>query len=389
MSVSSVRFIGHDASRTGAPASLLEFLRWMKHSVSAVETSTVLLGGGPLLDEFEALGPTSVAGGFRRFARRVPDLIDGFASSRVTEGASHLVSRSARWSRDEVDVEVVNTLAGLDGTAGRCGRRVVIVHELDGVADRVLPSGSRRTHAAASVDHWLAAGPAVRSMLVDRWGIDPTRVTEVPEIISPYEVAESSLRLCRQRSGTTGGRPLVVSCGEASTRKGSDRFIDLLRCLGRHEQPPVGVWVGGSTTTVGWRELEFDRRAAGLGDRCVVLETTDDARAWIAAADVVVSTAREDPYPLVVLEAASSGRAVVAMDSGGVRSMLERAGHGDLVVAQGDVLGMADIVGGLIDDPDRRAGVGGHLAETLGSSHLPDEVAPLWWSAITDLEGVT
>lgn len=388
MSVSSIRFVGHDASRTGAPASLLEFLRWLARTEPSVESRTLLLRGGPLLGEFAACSSTTVAGPAGRLAVRVADVLDGLGAPSVLAAATRWVAGAPRRRGGEVDVEVLNTLAALDGGAGRCARRVVVVHELDGVADRVLPAGARRDRAVAGVDHWLAAGPAVRSMLVERWGIDAARVTTVPEFVRPVEVPADRVEECRVRSGTTTGRALVVSCGEASARKGTDRFVDLVRCLGEGPDAPVGAWVGGTPTSVGWQELEFDRASAGLGDRLVTVTTTPDARGWIAAADVVVSTAREDPYPLVVLEAALAGRPVVAMDSGGVRSMLDGVGLGELVVDQGDVLGMARRVSELLGDPARRASIGHRLAESLGRSHLPDDVGPRWWSAIAPARGV-
>ncbi len=382
MEVRSLRVVGHDASRTGAPQSLLTFLRWVRNHRPGARIHTSLLRGGPLLREFADLGPVRSPGPVVRGAASV--LVSTGSTSLPGSVLGTLVARRVV-GRSEADVELVNTLAALDVAARRTSprtRRVVVVHELDGVADRVLPPGPGRSRALAGVDRFLAAGPAVAAMLMERWGIAADRVCEVPEFVADVPVDPEEVRSLRQAVGAGDRRRIVLSCGEASARKGSDRFVDLLASFPDSPDAPVGVWVGGTPGTLGWSELCADRESSGLGDRLVLVPSTPSARAWIEAADVVVSTAREDPYPLAVLEAATSGRPVVATDSGGVRSILGSAELADLVVGQGDVLALRDRVAELLGDPVRRDRVGAQLRRTVGAAHGAGVVGPQWWSAM-------
>src|SRR5258708_36960703 len=50
-----VLFVSHDASRTGSPMVLLTLQRWLRANLD-IDIRTLLLEGGPLEAEFEALG---------------------------------------------------------------------------------------------------------------------------------------------------------------------------------------------------------------------------------------------------------------------------------------------------------------------------------------------
>ena len=54
-----VLFVGHDATRTGAPFVLLHLLRWLKTNTS-VDFRLLLLGGGELVPEFAEVSQVSV-----------------------------------------------------------------------------------------------------------------------------------------------------------------------------------------------------------------------------------------------------------------------------------------------------------------------------------------
>ena len=54
-----VLFIGHDASRTGAPLLLLHLMRWLKRN-GAIQFEMLLLQGGPLEADYAALAPLTV-----------------------------------------------------------------------------------------------------------------------------------------------------------------------------------------------------------------------------------------------------------------------------------------------------------------------------------------
>ena len=373
-----VLIVGHDASRSGAPRALDAFLRWLARGPApAVE---VLLGrGGPALAETAALAPSSTAD--RAPWGALGRLLDGLDAVGAPSAAlRQRVQRGGAGDR-QTDVVVANTLAALPlACAVAPGVPLVCwVHELDGVADRVLPTGPR-AHLVARVDQFVAAGGWVAAMLAERWGVAPERVTTVSEPIDPLTVTAVEAAAARDALGLGDG-PLVLGVGTAGARKGTDAFLAVVAALGDHPSRPVAAWVGGDPASGAWAEARHDVAAAGLGHRVRLLPSDAPPFALMAAAAVVLSTAREDPCPLTALEAGLLGTPVAAFAAGGAADLLRAAGLDDLVVPALDVLALADRVGALIDAGDG-PDLGRRLGEVVRWTSATAVVAPAVWSVI-------
>jgi len=384
-----VTFVGHDASRTGAPIVLATLLRWLADHERA-EARLLLDRGGPLLEQYRRILPTAVlatgrpalvqaARGVRSLRRPSRTPGDPLAPLRALELRRHPAG----------DLVVANTLAALP-TASALARRatpaarlVCHVHELDGVATRLLPQdGPARQRLLDGVHRFVAAGADVARMLVERLGVDPGRVATVAPCIDVSMPSAGSVdRLRRELTGGTD-RPVVLAVGAMVRRKGPERFVDLMAGLADHPSEPVGVWLGGDPRSPVWAETRADLHRAGLADTVRLLPTVDRPLEHLAAADLLVSTAVEDPYPLSVLEAAALGRAVAGFDSGGLAEVLRRAGQGEQVRPVGDLLGLHDVVVAALDDPRRRVRRGRELVAQVAPEHSVARVGPRWWAEV-------
>ncbi len=280
--------------------------------------------------------------------------------------------------RSEVgEIVVANTLVTLPLAAELARRRpdsrlVCHVHELDGVARRVMGDPASCAPLLHSVRTYIAAGPAVTRMLVERWGVPAERVVEVDPWVD--------FRSAPPRAARRSGPPVVLAVGSMRRRKGPDRFIDLMSVLSQHRSRPRGCWVG----VVGPGAV-LDETRADVGRAGVVIDLVDqvdDIAPLLSRADLVVSTALEDPYPLVALEAAAAGIPVAGFDAGGLGSMLAAAGQSDAVVDVDDLLGLADVVALLLDRPEERRRRGRVLVEWVRRTHSTEQLAPLWWNAV-------
>ncbi len=103
--------------------------------------------------------------------------------------------------------------------------------------------------------------------------------------------------------------------------------------------------------------LRAEARELGIEDVVRFLGRRDDARAFLAAADVVVNPSDVEGLPVVVLEAMALGRPIVATAVGGVPDLItdERTG---LLIEPGDPEALARAVGRLLDRSDWAAGLG-------------------------------
>jgi len=386
----TVTFVGHDASRTGAPVMLCSLLRWLQgEGIGGVQL--VLLSGGPLLDDYCAVAPTQVLDS---------RILAGSASlSTVSNSLGHLVALPSSVLGiglrrvTESPILVANTLASLEmarllavraSTNTMSARLVCHVHELDGVAERVLPaSRTNRRSLLDSVDRFVAASQAVAEMLLDRLGIAAQHVTIIEEFIEKPHPSLQAVAAARKQMSGEANRPVILNVGAMSHRKGPERFVDLMSTLADHPSSPRGVWLGGEPGSSVWLEMEHDLAGAGLEDSVLLLPNMDDSARYLAAADLVVSTAIEDPYPLAILEAGAAGKPVVGFESGGVGDMLRAVGHSELVLPIGDTLGMSAAIVKLLENPKSRGLVGSELADWVTTTHLVEHMAPALWKVVT------
>lgn len=345
-----VLVVGHDASRTGAPLALLEVVRWLAESRS-FDLRLSLLSGGPLLDAFATSVPTSVAPRAAASATRVLDAAAG--SERLTPAVAEPLGRAlglvaARGSgRPRADVVLANTLAAWPAAVAVASGAPVIcwVHELDGVADRLV-AASRRPALIARTPLFIATGARVATMLTDRWAIPSDRIVVVsaPVLHPPGGV--------RAESTATLPRLQVVGVGAAIARKGLDAFVATAALLAASHSGTCFRWVGAAPGARATVEAQADIAAADLGEIVAIDAPCDDLEPTWRHARLLLHTAREDADPRVVVEAARQGVAVVTWDTGGAADLLRRAGLGSLVADAGDVMGLARRAGALLDDPE-------------------------------------
>jgi len=156
----------------------------------------------------------------------------------------------------------------------------------------------------------------------------------------------------------SGEGPLVVgTLGTVSRRKGSDTFLAAAQELRRTAHGArlafrvVGPPAGGPEEL--WaRDLVRRAEEAGIEHRVV-----DDAYAELREWDVFVLPAREDPFPLAVLEALASGLPVIGTRVDGIVEQLAW-GRAGILVSPDDPGELARAIADLARSPERRATLG-------------------------------
>ncbi|MCD9623346.1 glycosyltransferase family 4 protein [Rhabdothermincola salaria] len=202
-------------------------------------------------------------------------------------------------------------------------------------------------------------------------GFDPDRLRLVPWGIEPRPVAGSEVEAFRARHGLEGR--YVLWAGTIEPRKNLPVLLDAFAALARRD---VTLVLAGPQ---GWNE-DLTPRLAALGERVrpVGFLTQDDLRAAYAGADVFCFPSRQEGFGLPVLEAMAQGTPVVT--SAGTATA-EVAGETGVLVDPEDVGGLGDALGGLLDDPDRRARLG-----TAGHDRARDHFS--WAATAAALEAV-
>lgn len=372
-------FVGHDASRTGAPLILLHFLRWCREHLDA-DFELLLRSGGDLVPEYRAVAPTRVLFPPRssvRWLRRLQALRD-----RVVRGPALARALRRHYPARRFPLVYANTVANgeLVRIFGEADHRVVChAHEMRYGIERW--GGATGRDSAQHVQTFIAASNAVKRALIEAWGIDEGRLHVVHEFGQPPSFGDSEMAHHRERFRQrlrVGPHDIVVGmCGVADWRKGADLFLQVARHTVAAESSTRFhfVWIGGADSPLEAAQFEHDRRHLGVEPHVTLTGRVADGPACLAGVDVFCLTSREDPFPLVMLEAAALGIPIVCFDrSGGTPEFV--ANDAGLVVPYADTAAMAGAVRHLGLFPESRRALGRVAQERARRDHSLASQAP-------------
>jgi glycosyltransferase involved in cell wall biosynthesis len=168
--------------------------------------------------------------------------------------------------------------------------------------------------------------------------------------------------------------PVLTTLGRLSHEKGMDLLLEAWSLVAP-QHPRWRLHVYGSGREAG--QLRAQARALGLDPDAVFRGTTGDVDAALRAASIYVLPSRHEGFPVSVLEAMAYGLPVVGFDCApGVRALVEPEGTG-LLVAPGDVHGLAAGIERLVKDRDLRRRWGDAAREAVRPYH-PDTILDAW-----------
>ncbi|OIN60781.1 glycosyltransferase family 4 protein [Arsenicibacter rosenii] len=383
----TILLIGHDANRAGAQLVLLQLMRLLKQE--GIQMHLLLGTGGPLLEEYQQVASVTVwpANSDQHVVNPLVDKVlgkiglwDSMFRQQQQRQQAHL---RQSLHLDKTDLILVNTVSssrwfyalGLgDVLPGRAKKIPVITfaHEL-AMSVSMYTKPGELTYLLDHTDHLLAVSKATASYYVDRLHVDPKRITLFTLIDTPS--LQQQVEQARHQPtplpalGIPADAIVVGGCGLAEWRKGNDLFVTLARLVSRRpvKRPVHFVWVGMKPG--GYRDdLWLDVQKAGLTDIVHFVEPTPEVLRYMAGFHMLALTSREDPYPLVVLEAGLSQVPVLCFEgAGGSPELVER--DGGVVVPYLDIEAMADSVAWLADDDKTRTEFGKQLRVKVLQRH--------------------
>jgi glycosyltransferase involved in cell wall biosynthesis len=161
----------------------------------------------------------------------------------------------------------------------------------------------------------------VKDCLVQEFAIPPDRIEVIhgfiPNASQELPSRKQARRMLARELNLPADAKVVCGCGSIEARKGTDLFVEIARQVSdAHAADVRFVWVGGTPEEAGAMCGQLERD--GLRGRVHFVGRKADTASYFAAADVFLLTSREDPFPLVVMEAARCGVPIICFsDSGG------------------------------------------------------------------------
>ena len=334
-------------------------------------------------DQFERLAPVwyldrrvGRLAGIRAAIRQVTDRA---GTSRVL-GFSELAPRIG--SLIPVGLVYSNTVANgraLEALSPLGCPVVTHVHELE--FSIRLYGGPDFEYVKRHTNHFVAVSDAVRSNLVTRHGIPEDKIERIHGFVPTRALPRGDLPTLRRALTAEIGIPenarIVGACGTVEWRKGCDLFLQLgLAIRSRLPAFPVHlVWLGAKPEGIEFYRLQHDLEHAGLTERVHFIGPRANPLDYMVTFDVFALVSREDPFPLVVMEAAALGVPTVCFEgAGGGREFVEE--DAGCIVGYLDIDAMAERVLALLNAQELRDRLGRRAQDKVRERHDIDVTAP-------------
>ncbi len=218
-----------------------------------------------------------------------------------------------------------------------------------------LAANSNRVYLAAEkilarwTDSWAAISDSERDE-IEEFGlgradrIDVVYPTIDTERFRPADTAEA------RREVGLGPEPLILGIGRFIHQKDPVGFVRVVERARAREPRLRAVWIGEGPMQ---GEVERAVAEAGLGDVIRIEPWKLDVRPWVAAADLLVSTARFESFGYVVAEGMAMGKPVVASRITGTVDVVQEE-PAELLYPPADYDAAAALVVDLLADPGLR-----------------------------------
>ncbi|MEJ2887379.1 glycosyltransferase family 4 protein [Actinomycetospora aeridis] len=271
------------------------------------------------------------------------------------------VGRVRRWLR-AVGPDVLHTHLGYSDLLGVLAARplgvpaVCTIHVMssrdrgagrDGVKSALFALARRRGTARV-----VAVSDQARAAYLAAGRDRPSHVVTVHNGVVD-DVSAGAGRRVRAELGIDAGDVVLLQLAVLRAGKGHDEAVAAVASLARAGRP-VRLLVAGD----GPERARIGALAAAAGPCVDVLGHRDDVAALLDAADVLVHPTAADAFPTALLEAARAAVPVVATAVGGVPEIVRDGVTGLLLPAPVDEEDLGAALRALVDDPERRAGMG-------------------------------
>lgn len=345
----NILFVSHNASRTGAPIVLITFLNWLKKNHN-INITVLLKNGGELENKFAQFGRVyNLRQNKRIFFNRVCNLI---YRKIKKQQVAHLPSSLKRMKIDLIYINTIESLEILSELKSVFKCPVVChVHENEFTINYYYPQSLSAVNKTL-VDHYIAVSKSTYDNLTIQHSIPKGNISLCYEFIPVDEInkPKNLPSVIKKAFGITD-EFIVGASGLTSWRKGADLFVQLAVVVDklRPANNIKFVWVGHKDEFFN-KCYDYENRRLNVANKIIFTGSKEHPEDYFQIFDVFSLTSREDPFPLVCLEAAALSKPIVCFDNSGGIAEFICSFDPRSVVAYGDVEAMAKAILQFYDD---------------------------------------
>lgn len=188
------------------------------------------------------------------------------------------------------------------------------------------------------VNRWIAVSGAVRTGMLTRGDAPQALVSVVHNGVDPGDLNRKvDFGVLYRLTGLVSEGPVIVCVARLSEEKGHATLLHSLAIL-QAEGCLFRTWIVGDGELRG--ALEKQAATLELKEHVAFVGHQTDPEIWIEASDLLVLASPEEPFGLVLLEAMSRRKPVVAARAGGPCEIIEDQSSG-LLFTPGDARDLA------------------------------------------------
>tara|TARA_R100001244_G_scaffold25108_2_gene25225 strand:- start:15896 stop:20158 length:4263 start_codon:yes stop_codon:yes gene_type:complete len=278
-------FVGHDGIQAGSEVVLLEIIKWF-YSHTNRRIKVLLLSAGPLANLYAQYAEVYVLPNYKidELETLLSFISEDFEFCYVNTVVSGKLFELLEEHEFVFTCDVI-----------------AHIHEMEKVIEENIGSFH---YLNKQCKHFISASPATTKTLIEIHNLSKTIITTVPAFIKIVDPTLSNLETLKNKVRSELSIPndalVVAGCGTVYWRKGPDIFLASARKVLAQQSDVHFVWFGPGP------DLEELSLSLTESEKLNIHFTgqRDDANEAIAVADIFYMSSREDPFPLVVMEAA-------------------------------------------------------------------------------------
>ncbi len=361
-----ILFIGHDANFAGAQYLLLHLLTFLKN-LGEIETLLVLGAGGGLENEFKAVtevvfwaeGPEKENS--ETYLSKIERVIKIGGVLKSGNSKSQTLRKIEAFDPDFIfsntiaNGEILMKLDYLEKPF------FIYCHELE----KSIKTYSKSIDLAFQLKkstYIFTGSKAVMNNLVDKYHVPNEKISVYPSYIDcnsmETEYKTVDRQAVKQNLGIPADAIIIGGCGLIEWRKGIDIFnYTALQVFKASSKNVHFVWVGVNKKSEDYYHLKYDLNRMGIAERVHLIEGSADIINYTACFDLFYMSSREDPYPLVMIEAGLNKIPVVCFaNSGGAVDFV--GNETELVIPYLDIQKAAIKIAELASNNEKRIRLG-------------------------------
>jgi glycosyltransferase involved in cell wall biosynthesis len=323
-----ILFISHDANRAGAQLFLLSVMKYLKQK--GIEMQLLLLGGGVLENDFSEICPNHFWQSANSQQKGLKKAISKFVKSQNETNATQQLLESLK--KANFDYIYANTIASAHVlpklTEFVNAPLFAHIHELE-FSIRLYSQKNDRDFLYKYATKIIACSKAVAENIIENHGVPAQKIEVIhsfvdnESILNRFETTDKQTIKKKYNLPETGF--LIGGCGNAEWRKGIDVFLQVInQIMNTSNENCHYVWIGVKKEGDYYEQILYDIAKMGNGDKITFIEQTPDAIELINCLDIFTIVSREDPFPLVMLEAALAQKTMIGFDkTGGCSEFIE------------------------------------------------------------------